>query len=327
MALLLVVLIMFFTSCATTVKVRHLIPATIDMSAYRNLAVQPVNPYRFSLSSTPPPFVPDMSGTCPIQVYSGFSSFFEHEVARRATNTLVQELEQTNYFSILTLGQADALAYERLKNMGYDGLVSAHIEDMEVDEYIFARQGEDTDGEQLRYYLKQRFSITISFSIIDLESRRTYAYRTYTDRNERTIPLDLEEDRAYFAPSLYTLAEPMVSSLVETFIGQLAPKWKTISVALMDNKPKNIYVERAWEEVKEGNLRLAREIFLQEWERSGHVPSGYNAALLDEALGEIEKAIVLMEQVWIASANEAAAKQLQRMRTSWEKHTEAQTQL
>ena len=42
------------TGCATTVSVRYLVPAQIDMSAHRNLAVFSVEPYRFGFFNSVP---------------------------------------------------------------------------------------------------------------------------------------------------------------------------------------------------------------------------------------------------------------------------------
>ena len=63
--LLIIALVIFIGGCATTVSMRYLVPAEIDMSSYKNLAVLSVEPYRFNIFSSPSSIIKDMSGTSP----------------------------------------------------------------------------------------------------------------------------------------------------------------------------------------------------------------------------------------------------------------------
>lgn len=335
---LLIMALVLGTGCATTVTVRHMAPADVNMAAYRNLAVQSVEAYRFDIFSSPSSVVSDLSGTSPVRVYSGFNAFAQRNTARYATRELVEKLDDTGYFTLLTPPLSDVAEHRfpELARMGFNAVLTARVSHLDVDEYIFARQvkletePDDTaDPEEqtvLRHYLTQKVSLSISYAIVDTDTGRTIVSDTLTDRRERTVELDADGPQIIQASSMQLWLNAMVDDFVDSIVTPLVPRWVSSSVKLMANKPKVERVQEAYEYVERGNPGVARTIFLREWEESRHIPSGYNAALIMESLGMNEEAIRLMEEVWIYSGNRTVEAQLNRMRRARDDHAYAQSQ-
>jgi tetratricopeptide (TPR) repeat protein len=107
----------------------------------------------------------------------------------------------------------------------------------------------------------------------------------------------------------------------------LAPTWETTSLALMPNKPKNNLAKTGYKLAEDGSLRPAYSLFLDVWRQDMHVPSGYNAALILESLGDLSGAIDLMEDVCDYSRNSACYEQIGRMKEALTKQGQAEKQI
>ena len=89
----------------------------------------------------------------------------------------------------------------------------------------------------------------------------------------------------------------MLDDMTSLAAVQLAPRHSSVSLTLMENKPKAEAVEDAYKLAGDGYISQACILFTQEWERSGHLPSGYNAALLTAASGDLDGAIAILEEI------------------------------
>lgn len=351
--LVLVVLVALFAAsgCATTVSVRHLIPAETDMSAYRNLAVASTEPFSFGFFNRPSSIVPDYSGKSGLTVASGFGTFTELSIARYATTRLVQSLDRADYFTLLPPSQTDTIMKgknlgftisEMLMRNGVEALFTSSIDYLDVDEYIYAVEKnlliskDPVTGNPINppvsqkvivYYLMQKVSLTYSYEIVDARTGKVIVSRTLHDSQERSFDLTGKPAKGYVAPSLEPMIEEMLQDLIDPVVQQIAPRWETTTLSLMKNEPERKNVAFAWEEVRRGNLAIALEAFKKEWNRSGHIPSGYNAALIMEAMGNLEQAIDLMEDVYQESGNNSIYSMLRRMRQRLQDQAEAEAQL
>jgi hypothetical protein len=212
------------------------------------------------------------------------------------------------------------------------------VTDLDVEEYIFAKEetvvvppdvegGQPTTETVLRHHVMQKIGMDVVFSLIDTATGKIIASEQFSDHYEQSYKLDKDLPPTVASPPLYDKLVPMAREFSKRFSQLVAPRWESRSVSLMKNKPENRRVEQAYLMAKEGNLRLAFEEFEDEWDRSSHVPSGYNAAIILESLGEMEEAIQLMEDVWRTSGNRTVGNRLERMRRSYALHMEAQGQL
>lgn len=342
---------LFTTGCATTVTVNHLIPAEINMGDYRNLAVSSTKGFSFGFFNRPASIVSDLSGTSGYRVYSGLSPYAEVELAQYATRRLSANLDSADYFTLMSpaltdtivgRGGNDATMYDQLMRAGARALLTSEISYMDVDEYIFAKEVKKlvtkdpitglllpTAEERmvLCYFVKQRIAITYRYEIVDLKTGRLIVSKAFNDQSEREYELPEDKTKVIPASSIDSLFEGLVESFLRTLTNQIAPRYERSILTLMDNKPVIERVSEAWEEAKRGNIAIARDLFLKEWKRSDHIPSGYNAALMIEALGDLPEAVELMFEVYRVSGSSRINSQLDRMRRALENQKKAEAQM
>ena len=333
-------ILVLLTGCATTVSVRYLVPAQIDMSAHRYLAVLSVEPYRFGFFNSVPSIIPDLSGTSDARISSGFRPNTEREVARHLSTRIVGELSKTGYFDLMTPPSSDAIGVDliRLRDLGYHSVLMVRVTLMDVDEYIHAREetvklpasdGSSSLVEQkvLRHYVKQKIAYAVEFTIKETSNGNILAMKTFADTKESSYRIESDGSGAKAAPDLYDWFTGFSTSYAREFADMLVPRWVSTHVALMDNKPELRSLKSAYEHAKKGNLVPALEIFHAEWRRSRHVRSGYNAAIIMESMGRVEEAIELIEEGWRFSGNRTVETRMQRMREAMSAHERAQQQL
>ena len=65
------------------------------------------------------------------------------------------------------------------------------------------------------------------------------------------------------------------------------------------------------ETVKAGSVEYAKNLFLDLYEKRGYMEAGYNAAILLEAMGELEEARDLMQEVLDIFRDSRAARALE----------------
>ncbi len=139
---LLLLTMVFITSCATSVSTQYMVPAKYDMSNYRNLAIISPIPYRFKAYDLPRPVVRDLSGTCPVRVYSGFNINSDRTLNEYITSSVLRSANDSIYFTITPPSISDTYR-ERLPLMAQDGIDAAMYiwtEDIDVEEYILRKK-------------------------------------------------------------------------------------------------------------------------------------------------------------------------------------------
>ena len=333
--------------CSTTVTVSHMVPAEINMSNYRNLAVSSISPYAFGFFNRPASIVPDHSGDQLYRVYSGFGPYGERDTAITGTRNLVSVLDDAAYFKLLVPAQVDTVVgtggaqstmLERVRRSGADALLTNRC----IEDFIYAQDvnkmvdkdpvtGVVLDKPELRtvkgYFLRQKLGITFSYEIVDVKTGRVLISDTFNRQSDSSKELTGDPEKPITAPSIESTFSSMVADFNRTIRNQIAPRWERTVVSLMDNKPEMTRAKNAWDEAKRGNYAIAKDLFLKEWNRSKHIPSGYNAALLTEALGDLKKALELMTSVYRESGNQTVNNQISRMRRALESQQQAEQQL
>lgn len=327
--LTLLVIILLFGGCATRIDVKRLVPATHSMANYRNIALLPVKPYRLPIFETPGALVEDLSGSAPFRVYSGYQSFIEKSLANYSGELLKRELEKSSYFSLVETNfsnMADIVG-EKYGTTELEAILDVQVRRLDVEEYVYARKVVNEDAtETLVYYLRQKIGLEISYSVLDVQTGKAIYKDSFQNREEYTYALDSKKGPVIYAPDLTPKLRQMSEDLITSIVNSIAPRWVSSSISLMANRPKLPHLEDSYKAVKEGRLNFAYSQFLQEWEFSGHVASGYNGALILEALQRREEAIKLMQKVWQSSGSQKAKKQLDRMYRYREDQGEAESQ-
>lgn len=363
------VAIMALTSCATSIKVRHLIPSEVDTSTHRNLAIASTEKYDFPRGGMLPPWIKG-SGETSFTLSSGFNSNLNTKVAEASTAYLVDAIVNTDYFTVLppettdaylTLGRNGENAYEMLMKQGVEALLKSSITYMNCEEQILGRDIKEWVTEDpapssdptiitkvityekvtgRSFYLEQQATITFTYTLIDLKANRILATQSYTLQETKETYLGKtifgtaekgrnKDERGYssgFAPEFFPLFDDMIQEIPHQIAKQLAPSWTESRVSLMANKPK-ADVAHAYKLAEKGNLRQAYEVFFQAWDQKSHLPSGFNAALLLEGMGQYSEALALMNQVYNTTGDAKSRVQLIRLKEVSSQQDEAMKQL
>ena len=310
-AALLAAMLVLLSSCATSVSLRYMQPSVVDMGGYRNLAVASVVPYNGFIPSTGWVRAADIHASG-LRIHSGYSYSTAASVAAYATDQLYTALSSTGFFNLLPPGETDRVIADgglggdissSLHSLGYDAVLIPRIRMMSVDETVYSVPREewwvDEDGVRHRiiefdYRYTQTASIEYVLTVIDTSTGRIVSQRTFADSETRKGYLDSAWMRLDDASYLF---RRMIRSFCDGIIMQYVPTERTYSASLMSNKPKNESVEAAYEAASDGNLAAAREIFLSSWQSQGHLPSGYNAALLMAADGDYDGSLSLLSSI------------------------------
>lgn len=319
-------------------------PSEIDMGRYRNVAVASCVPFR---GFHEPPFyvraVDDDSRDT--RIVSSYDRTLAQDAASYATESLISHLRGTGFFSITPPVVTDSLV-ERSRHgidisrevdrQGIDAFIVPRIVSMDVNEYVSSERDYvydyshvDEEGRPkrilvIRHNLTQTVSLVYSYTVIDAESMSIYATKTFSDKREYTE----EVSSSFFhGTDPYVYLKLMIDDMNSLAAGQLAPRRMSASVTLMDNKPKDKAVEEAYGLASDGYLSQARSLFLDEWERTGHLPSGYNAALLTASQGDLDGAIAMLEDMQGDYASSEVDSLLSRLRNIRMRDDQAQLQL
>ena len=364
--LLSLVTILVFTSCTTSIKVRHLIPSDVDVSNHRNIAIASTEMFVFPRGGVLPPWIKGSSDIS-FSLSSGFDSDVNGKIAKSSTTNLVDALANTDYFTILppeptdaylSLGKNGENAYDMLIKHGVQALLKSSITYMNCEEQIIGRdikewvteKSDPTDplSKEISFekvtarsfYLEQKATVTFTYTLIDLKANRILATDSFTSQetNETCLGKTIfgtgensrdTDDRCYssgFAPSFFPLFDGLVKKIHAQVAMQLAPSWEETRVSLMANKPK-ADVKQAYKMAEQGNLLEAYEVFVQAWDQQTHLPSGYNAALMLEGLGQYSEALALMNQVYNKTGDSKSLAKLIRLKEVSSQQDEAMKQI
>lgn len=306
--MLLLITILAITSCATSVLTQYMVPAKYDMSNYRTLAIIPTPPYRFRAFDIPSAVVRDMSGTSHVRVYSGYSIHSERYLQEFLTQKVVEKAKNSTYFTIIS--PENSQTYKEnitlMEKDGIDAILYLTTDEIYIDEFIFAKeekkiipsQVEGEKGEEvveLVYYLEQGVRVNFSWEVRSTSTSAILARDSYSDEKREVTKLNVKDSTTFYAPSLSQLMNTIASNFSTTIWRQLEPTVISHKLALMKNSPKNSRVIEAYDEVKNGNLLVAQQMFEREWRKRDHIPSLYNASIILEALDKRAQAIELLE--------------------------------
>ena len=336
-----VALVLLVTGCSTMISIPYMQPSAVDMGGYRNLAVASVVPYNGYVPSsgwvrTADPYA------ARYHVYGGFRSTTSSVIASYATDHLMSTLSGSGFFNILPPARTDAILdsgrygldiSSEFRALGYDAVMIPRIGVMSIDEYIYSEPVTEwwVDSEGYRhsyidyeYYYVQTASIEYTITLIDTESGHIVAQRTFSDKTSRDGSFDPFWSRLDDPAVLF---RRMISSFDMGIITQFVPTQRVYNVSLMANKPKNEAIEYAYDIAKDGDTEGAEAAFQEEWEASGHLPSGYNAALLMAATGDFDAALSLLEEVNAAYSSDEARRLYRDLQTVKARNEEALAQI
>ena len=313
--IVLIAIMLLAISCSTGVSIVYNQPAEINMGSYRNLAVASTVPFKGM--ANPPFFVRaiDLDAFWDTYITSSYDVSINEKVAKYATNKLVATLEKSGFFNVTYPEKTDVLlnasvlgvsASEALAKNNIDAVIIPKITSLSINEFIQSQKitetdysKKDKDGNPVKvtktvYYLYQNVDLGFSYTIIDAKTQSVVAIKNFNSSDSRSYQVD---KYGFFAPDPYSMIQVMIDSYQRHIVKQLVPTTARKTVSLMANKPKVESLKVAYKAAEEGYTSRAAELFAREYEVSGHLPSGYNAALLIAATGDLERSIELLREL------------------------------
>ncbi len=351
--ILLILVAVGFSSCRTSVRVSYMSPASVNMGPYKNIAIASTVPYSGRLSY--PTYVPvNFSFSFPYYIKSSYSSNLPEKTANYATNQIVSSLSSTNFFdSIMGTKQTDAIlnypsykgntTSDQFRKLGVDAVIIPKITSMNVNEYIYSEKkivqnnqkpssssannkpSSSTTTVSYDYYKNINCSMTLTVTVISTKTNSIIATKSYNKSS--SFNSDFNPLNPYFSTTAEDLFRSMIRQIQSEILSDFIPARITTSLDLMDNKPKNKDIEEYYKMAEKGNLLYSLEGFKENFEKTGNVVSGYNAAVLYAALNRYDEALTWAKRVYDQSGNSKVYALYSRLSSYLKQTREAQSQL
>ena len=311
--LFLVLTNLFLFSCATTVNVNLTRPAQLDLNGARTIAVLPFKPtyyykeYETSLGKQIliNTFYQIFKIKDPDEqlVIDSLYSQIEHGLLNSPYIKLVSSDAVEKALRKGSLNPADVYLTGEVSYFSVDDRVS------EEKKLIKAASGNQPAQYQYKKYWRRYVTFYFNYQIVDSTTDKIIAVNEYRCSNN-SYKYDSKRD----LPSVYSILESDIKSASKKILHELQPYTVTKSIKLLETKTKDKVLKermKAADELAESSmLTKASDEFQKIYEETGLIEAGYNAAILQEALGNLSKAERMMTEVYNANPDSRVAKGL-----------------
>lgn len=333
-------IVVTLSGCATSVAFNVLKPSEFDMSEFTTLAVYDVKPYEFSLYNIAGGLILNILLGQDVSVPSGYKPFMEKTLAEYMTKRIINTLQNTDYFTIASQAQVkvfQAAASSGLglnsmlaENLGVDATIVSSIDKMTFDEYVQERETtifDDQLGNLTRVdtYLVQEVTMDFSYSVVDVRGGKVVGTKYFSD--SRYVETLIEDANIFKAPELSNMFTWIIDDFVSKMRYQLAPYIQREYRSMMKDAMKDPRMETADRLVKDANYKQAIDLYYDIWYDTENVAAGYNAAILFEVHGQIDKAISLMKEVARKTGNPKAIQEVARLERVKVEYAKAASQI
>jgi hypothetical protein len=323
----LVVVLVALTSCSTTIALNTLVPAKVDVSGYKTMAVMSTQDNsRWNRPSFWNSFIPvksvDPIFMLSLSLSSGLDFSASTTIADAATDMITKAVDTGISYKVIppnltdayiTVGTSNNNLRKVLMDNGIDAILKTEITQVYYDEYISQEtdwvSSKDKAGRpynKKRFYLVQQYAISLSYTLTDVENNKIIATSTFaSDTREKKTQIGHTEDATdrfyedyYTITSASQLLRNLIKEFTDSFRAELSPHYVTEYFTFFPNKPKEKSLESAYDALDDQKWNVALRMFADEYARSGHYNAGLNAAILYFANGEADKAFDLTQEIY-----------------------------
>ena len=309
--LLLINLLLF--SCATTVNVNLTRPAQLDLNGARTIAVLPFKPayyykeYETSLGKEIliNTFYQIFKIKDPDEqlVIDSLYSQIEHGLLNSPYIKLVSSDSVEKALRKGSLNPADVYLTGEVSYFSVDDKSS------EEKKLIKAASGNQPAQYQIIKLWRREVDFHFRYQIVDSTTDKIVAVNEYRCSNTSS-----KYESRRDLPGAYSLFESYIKKAAKQILHELQPYTITKSIKLLESKTKDKALKERMKAADElaANSMLAKASgeFQKIYEETGLVEAGYNAAILQEALGNLSKAEKMMTEVYNANPDTRVAKGL-----------------
>lgn len=306
-----------FLSCATTVNVQLTRPAQLDLNGARTVAVLPFKPYYY---------FNDKNASIGKQiVINTFLQLFNinDKDEQLAIDTLRSQIERglmnSPYIKVVSAESVErALQNGNINpaDVYLTGGVSYYdVDDKRTDEKKLVKAATETTKAEYKIVSTWKREVTFNFryQIVDSSTNKIIAVNDFSCHRYSS---SYESKRSL--PDAYSLIESDIKDEARKILRELQPYTVTKSIKLLEAKTKDKALKermKAADDLADNYmLEQASAEFTKIYEESNLVEAGYNAAILQEALGNLSVAERMMEELYLNNPDNRVAKGLEDIR-------------
>lgn len=294
---LLSIFITLISSCATSINVKVLRPAELDLNGAKTISVLPIKPYEYYELRE------DATG---IDIFVGvFFQIFDRvgTEEKKCIDKLQYEIERglmdSPYIDLVSSSAVSSAIKNGTSNPA-DVYLTGEVVNFEVyDDHIDRRvKVKDGDGDRKAEYeyvreYSRNAKLYLRYQIVDSYSGKVISYNRVEMRNSSgyySHPRDL--------PSAYSMLEYELTRAARKILRELQPYTVTKSISLLKDKTKNEDFKYADKLAKDGYIKESYDAFSSLYKATEMLEAGYNAAKLMEAMGNLSEAEKLMANLY-----------------------------
>jgi len=323
----LILIVVVLTGCSTTIAVRTLVPAKVDVSGYKTIAVMStidntkwVRPVLWALyaptKNVEDRYLRDVSLTTGLDItvatsISDSASAMIYKAINTGLSFKVLEPKLTDAYVLV--GQNGGNLRQTLMDNGVDAILKTEVSYLYYDEYVYQENdkyaSKDSSGNtyyKKNFYFVQQYAISISYVLTDVENNKIIATGVFSsDARENVTRIGHTKDPSgafirdtYTVKSASELFKSLINEFTNKFRDELAPHYVTEYFEFQPNKPKVDSLVPAYDALDDENWMVALRIFDDEYKKSGHANAGMNAAILYFATGEVQKAFDMTQEIY-----------------------------
>ena len=308
-------LFLLLASCATTVNVRLTRPAQLDLNGAKTIAILPFKPCSYYRE-----YNTEVSLGRKILVNSFYQIFeIKDPNEQMAIDSLRTQIERGLLDSpYIKLVSSDAV--ERSLQKGTlnpaDVYLTGEVTYFDVSDSRGEerRQVKAARGDQLAEYAivpywRREVEMAFRYQIVDSTTEKVISYREF-----RCNRVSSKYESRYSLPGAYSIIESDIKASARTILKELQPYVVTKSITLLESKTKDkelkARMKAADDMADDSRISQASDEFQKIYDETGLVEAGYNAAILQEALGNFSEAERRMTQVYQEHPDSRVAKGL-----------------
>lgn len=332
---LIILILPFFilTGCGPAVKLQRLKPAEIDMSDMRRLAVLNFEYSDRGYRTAADLIVGIIAHT--IGVDAGGSSD-AREAASYATEQLISALASTIYFKLIDASKLYSAGprtpeaiQQQCQKLGIDALLTARLDSAECNLSDFAKEETVIHPETKQKVIvatpwkQQSCELVLSYRIIRPSDNSIVVQKSFSEYRHDSVPLDQVES---LSDPTFLLFQ-MIDEIIPKILRQLVPYTVTETRFLKEDKSYDPEMKKARTLAEAGDLTGARKLYLRRWQTTHNIAAGYNAAVLFEAEGKLERAIKLLDEMITRTSDSSVVRERRRVARALKEKKAAEKQL
>ncbi len=281
------------TGCATSVTVTVERPAELDLNGAKSVGMLPFQSKPSSSTGG------SRNAVIVLMDFFGYRNMFydqddedRQQLADLLTRKLQERLSNSQYLELVdsnTVQYAISAGNKAPCDVYLTGAISRF--ETSVESVLRTRHYADATIDVTCYY--RVINLEVMYQVVDAVTNKVISLKT--------VPLELqsrETEERNAVDSVYNLGRPAFEDLVETIMRQLQPYTVKKTLVLLSDPHDDPEMKYADDIVKSGEVEYGESLFEDIYVRYGYMEAGYNAAILLEALGDLEGARNLMQEVY-----------------------------